>query len=78
VVQRLLFDRVDAESRAAAVCAEHHLAVTVFAHEAKTAIAGLQIAGSRAQVADDASGIVGGVPPARELGSIRQQYRFRR
>jgi hypothetical protein len=44
-----------------------HLAVAVFANEAKTAVAGTKVAITGAQIADDPLGIVGiVVPPATE------------
>jgi hypothetical protein len=63
VVERLLLDRVDAEARAAAVGAQHHRVAHALAHEAQAALAFVQLAVARAQVALDAA-IVQHVPPA--------------
>jgi len=53
VVERLLLDRVDAEAGAPAVGRQHHLAAEVLADEAEAAVAGLEVALARAEVADD-------------------------
>src|SRR5262249_24972485 len=55
VVERLLLHRVVAEPRRAAVGREHHAAVFHLAHEAKAALAFVQPAIARAQVALDAA-----------------------
>jgi hypothetical protein len=53
VRQRLLLDRVDAEAGRSAVGGQHHGVVDPLAHEAEPALAGLQGALARAQVALD-------------------------
>jgi hypothetical protein len=63
VVERLLLDRVDAEARAASVGGEHHRVADALAHEAHAALALVQPAVARTQVALDAA-IVEPVPPA--------------
>ena len=54
MVERLLLDRVDAEAGRAAVGGQHDLVVLAGAHEAQTALALVQLALARAQVALDA------------------------
>src|SRR5439155_23714963 len=67
LVQRLLLDRVDAEAGAAAVGGEHHRVALALAHEAHAALAVVQLAVARAQVALDAA-VVELVPPAARIG----------
>src|SRR6185295_14646848 len=55
LVERLLLHRVDAEPRGAAVGGEVHLAAFHLAHETETALAFVQLAVARAQVALDAT-----------------------
>ena len=72
VVERLLLDRVDAKARAAPVGGEHHRVADPLAHEAHAALALVQPAVARAQVALDAT-VVERVPPARRIaGSPRR------
>jgi hypothetical protein len=68
VVQRLLLDRVDAEARGAAVGREHHRVAVARAHEARAALALVQAALARAEVALDAA-VVHAVPPAARVAS---------
>jgi hypothetical protein len=70
VVERLLLYRVDAETRAAAVGGEKHLAALHGAHEAGRALAFVQLAVARAEVALDAA-VVQFVPPARGYAAQR-------
>ena len=63
MVERLLLDRVDAEARRAAVGRQHHRVAFALAHEARAALALVQAAVARAQVALDAT-VVESVPPA--------------
>jgi hypothetical protein len=63
VVERLLLDRVDAETGAAAIGGEDHLAAPVGADKAGGALAVVQLAVARAEVALDAA-IFQRVPPA--------------
>src|SRR5207302_9672027 len=51
VVERLLLDRVDAEARRAAVGGEHHAAAFHLADETEAALALVQLAVARAEVA---------------------------
>ncbi len=51
MVQRLLFDRVDAETAGAAVGRQHDRVVVPHAHEAQAALPFAQPAGARADVA---------------------------
>ena len=67
MVERFLFDRVNAETGAAAVSREDHLAADVFAHETKAAITGPENASPRTKVAMDAAWFFCGVPPATGL-----------
>ena len=55
MIERFLFDRVNAESGTSTVSIEHHPAVTIGADKAKTAVPGFQSTGTRAQLAQDAS-----------------------
>jgi hypothetical protein len=66
VVQRLLLDGVDAEPGTAPVRREEHPVPDPLANEAKPALAVLQLAVARAQVALDAA-VVELVPPARRM-----------
>ena len=63
MVQRLLLDRVDAEARAAPVSREHHRVADALTHEAHAALAFVQPAVARAQVALNAP-VVEPMPPA--------------
>ena len=64
MVQRLLFDRIDAEAGAAAVGGRDHLTVEILPHEAEASLAGKQAATAGAEVALEAFGVVGVAPPA--------------
>ena len=55
VVQRFLLDRIDAESRGAAVGGEHDPVVLPAAHEAQAALALVELAEARADVALNAA-----------------------
>ena len=76
VIERFLFDGVDAEAGTTAVGIEDHLSVAIFADEAKAFIAGVEVAVSRAELAEDFLGLwVERGPPLsgdctiRELGT---------
>src|SRR5207248_9985 len=60
--ERLLLDRVDAETRGAPVGGEHHLVVLSRAHEAEAALPFVELAVARAEVALNAA-VVELVPP---------------
>ena len=66
MVERLLLDRVNAEAGRAAISRQDHLVFDVLADEAGAALAFVQLAVARAQVALDAPA-VDGVPPARRM-----------
>jgi hypothetical protein len=73
LVERLFFDRINAKSRAFSIRGKDHLAVAVFADEAKTAVARPQMAITGAKVADDplrVGSIV--VPPAAKARTVGQ------
>ncbi len=70
VIERLFLDRIDAEPRRAAVGGEHHRIAFALAHEAGAALALVQAAVARAQVALDAA-IVQKVPPAAGMVAHR-------
>jgi hypothetical protein len=63
LVERLLFDWVDAEAGAAAVGGRDDFAVAVFADEAETALARPNCAVTRAEIADQSRAVVRFVPP---------------
>ncbi len=63
MIQRLLLDRIDAESARSAVAGEHHIAATRFSDEAEATLPVLHLAVPRAQVALDSSPF-DGTPPA--------------
>ena len=63
MVERFFLDRVDAEAGGAAVGGQDHLAAYILAHEAQAALALVQLAVARAQVALDAA-VVERVPVA--------------
>src|SRR5262249_24312250 len=72
MVERLFLDRVDAKAGRAAIGREHHLIAAADAHEAEPALALVQLAVTRADVALDASAlrpmqIAAGVPAANLL-----------
>ena len=69
VVQRLLLDRVEREARAAAIGGEHDRIAPALAHEAQAALALVQPAVARTQVALQAA-VGHRVPPARRAGRI--------
>jgi hypothetical protein len=69
VVERLLLDRVDAETRGSAVGGEHHAALLHLAHEAKAALPLVQLAITRAQVALHAP-VGQRVPPAARISFV--------
>src|SRR5207248_9047834 len=73
LVERLFLDRVDTKAGAFAIGREDHLAVAVFADEAKAAVAGPQMTVARTEITDDPLGI-GRVlmPPAAEARAIGQ------
>jgi hypothetical protein len=64
MVERLFFYRVDAKARRAAPGGEHHLVALARAHKAGAALALVQAAFARAQVALDAP-VIEPAPPAR-------------
>src|SRR5262249_33142192 len=64
VVERLLLDRVDAESGRAAVAREVHLAAEVLAHEAEPALPVGHLAEARAEVALDLATLEPVPPPS--------------
>src|SRR5207244_11639693 len=70
VVERLLLDRVDAEPGGAAVRGEHHAAAFHLAHEAHAALALVQPAVARAQVALDAA-VFEAMPPSARVTGLR-------
>jgi hypothetical protein len=76
VIERLLLDRVDTESRGAAIGREYHRIAFALAHEAQTTLAVVQPAVARTQVALDAA-VVKHVPPARRVVLIRLLRRGR-
>src|SRR5262249_61234002 len=57
VIERLLLDRIDAKAGRAAVRGKQDLVVLARAHEAEAALAFVQLAIARAQVALDAAGL---------------------
>ena len=63
MVEWLLFDRVDAKAGRPAVGSEHDRVVLPRAHEAETALAFMQLAEARAEIALDAA-VVQRVPVA--------------
>ena len=67
--QRFFLDWVDAKTRRAAIGGEDHLTALHLAHEAGAALAFVQLAVARAQVALDAA-IVEFVPPAAGIMGI--------
>src|SRR5207245_9135207 len=73
MVEGFLFDRVDAEARGAAVGGEHHAAAFHLAHEAKAALALVQLAVARAEIALHAP-VGERVPPAARV--VRHSVHF--
>ena len=63
MIERFLLDRIDAKTRRAAVCRQYHPVADALAHEARAALAFMQAAVARAQVALHAP-VVEHVPPA--------------
>src|SRR5262249_29167967 len=65
MMERFLFDRIDAETARAAVGGQHHAVADALPHEAHAALAVLQLAIAWTRVAMDAASI-GAMPPACE------------
>jgi hypothetical protein len=74
VIERLLFDRIDAESRGATIGREDHRFAFALAHKTQPALAVVQPAVARAQVALDAA-VVEPVPPACREMFVRRRCR---
>ena len=73
MVERLLLDRVDAEAGRAAVGREHDRVAFALAHEARAALALVQPAVARAQVALDAA-VGKPVPPAAGISRAHRPF----
>ena len=69
MVQRLFLDRVDTEAGGTAVGGQHHPAVDILADKTGAALAGMQLAVTRAEVALQAA-IGQRVPPAGGVPAI--------
>ena len=67
MVQRFLFDRVDAESGTAAVGRRDDPSATVLPHETETAILLAQGTPPRAEIANELAPVVRWMPPAAAL-----------
>ena len=78
MIQRLLFDRIDAEARTAAVGRRDHLPVEILADEAESPLALGQRAAPRAKIANDLAAVVRFVPPTGGLDAIGRNGTFRR
>ena len=65
MIERLLLDRIDAESRRSPIRRQHHGVAHARAHEARAALALVQAAIARAEVALDASVVEAVPPPSR-------------
>src|SRR6202040_3637555 len=63
MIERFLLDRIDAEARRTAVGGQHHRVALARTHEAQAALALVQLAIARAEVALDAA-VVQAVPIA--------------
>jgi hypothetical protein len=72
MIERLLFDRIDAKTGGAAVGGEHHLAADILANEAGAALAFVQLAIAWTEIALNAFwpafGARQAVPPAPRVG----------
>lgn len=84
MIERLFLDRVDAESGGAAIRGQHHPVVNVLADETGTALACVQFAVTRAEVALESrrcAFFTGQcVPPARwmcRFGGFYASFHFR-
>jgi hypothetical protein len=77
MMQRLFFDRVNAEAGRTAISGEDHLVSDVLAHKAGTALAVVQLAVTRAQVALNAA-VAESVPPATGIGMLSHIQLIRR
>ena len=53
MIQRLFFNRINAETRASPIRCQDHLAVNVLANKTEAPVIRLQVAGARTQVADE-------------------------
>ena len=78
LVERLLFDGIDAEAGAPAVGSGDHPAAAVLTHEAETAVVGPEGAAPRTEVANDPPTVGRLVPPAAGLGAVRSGFFVRR
>jgi hypothetical protein len=66
VIERFLFDGIDAESAAAAVGRQRHLAANVLAHKTKAPLPGAEFTDPRAQAAFEPA-IRQRLPPASRV-----------
>jgi hypothetical protein len=64
MIERFLLDRIDTESRAAAVGVEHHLAVAILANKAEAPIARFQDTLAGTEIAHNAVPLGSLMPPA--------------
>src|SRR5438045_8799659 len=77
MIERLLFDRIDAKSRGTSVGRKHHLVVLAHAHETRAALALVQPAIARTQVALQPA-VREPMPPAADVGSLSHRAQRRR
>ena len=55
MVQRFLFDRIDAETRATPIGVQYHFAVLIHPHKAESSVACFQTAGAWTKLAKDSA-----------------------
>ena len=78
MIERFLFDRIDAKTGGTAVGRQYHLVADVLTHEASTALAFMQLTVTRTEVALNTRRLAflggQGVPPTSRVGGFRGFY----
>jgi hypothetical protein len=72
MVERLFFDRIDAEPRTATVGGQYHLSALVFSYKTESAVPRLEPTFAGTKIAHDSS-IVCIMPPTARNGSVGKQ-----
>ena len=75
MIQGFFFDRINAETRGTAIGRQHHPVADALAHEARAALALVETAVARAEVALDAA-VLEAMPPARVQTTSRDHVNF--
>jgi hypothetical protein len=70
VIERLLLDGVDAKAGAATIGRQHHFASDVLANKAETAVARFKMAFSGTKIANNATRLIGFMPPSTSIETV--------